>query len=251
MPIHDWTKVPAGLFHHFHQSWSIRITDALNGGLLPAGVSALVEQRAGRREPDVLAIESRGRLGRASQDTTASVATIERPKTRIVRSSSKEIYSGRANQIVVRHHLGRILAVIEILSPGNKDSQAAVDDLVDKTIDCLREGIHVLIIDLFPPTRRDPHGIHKLIWDQIEEEDFAFPPGKDRIIVSYETGDQRVAYIEPVAVGDSLPAMPLFLTGTVFVEVPLEPTYQSTWSALPEDLRIAVETGEIPNPDGE
>ena len=54
MPLHDWTRVPAGLFHDFHQSWSIRIKDALNAGRLPEGVLALVEQRAGH----VLAIES-------------------------------------------------------------------------------------------------------------------------------------------------------------------------------------------------
>lgn len=23
MPLHDWTRVPAGLFHDFHQSWSM------------------------------------------------------------------------------------------------------------------------------------------------------------------------------------------------------------------------------------
>lgn len=23
MPIHDWTRIPAGRFHHFHQDWSI------------------------------------------------------------------------------------------------------------------------------------------------------------------------------------------------------------------------------------
>ena len=56
MSIHDWTRVPAGLFHHFHQDWSIEIARALNRGRLPAGLSALVEQRAGLREPDLLAI---------------------------------------------------------------------------------------------------------------------------------------------------------------------------------------------------
>jgi hypothetical protein len=62
MPLHDWTRVPAGLFHHFQQSWSIRIADTLNAGRLPKGVAALVEQRAGPRQTDVLAIEARGRL---------------------------------------------------------------------------------------------------------------------------------------------------------------------------------------------
>jgi len=43
MPLHDWTRVPAGLFHDFHQSWSIRLKDALNAGRLPDGIVALVE----------------------------------------------------------------------------------------------------------------------------------------------------------------------------------------------------------------
>ena len=63
MPLHDWTRVPSGLFHDFHQSWSIRIKDALNTGRLPRGTIALVEQRSGPREPDVLAIEARAQRG--------------------------------------------------------------------------------------------------------------------------------------------------------------------------------------------
>ena len=31
MPMHDWSRVYSGMFHDFHQSWSIRIKDALNG----------------------------------------------------------------------------------------------------------------------------------------------------------------------------------------------------------------------------
>src|SRR5262245_19223193 len=128
MPIHDWTKVPAGLFHHFHQDWCIEIARALNRGRLPKGVSALVEQRAGPRESDVLAIERT----QVDPDQNGGVATMAPPVTRIVRRTSKEIYSERANRIVVKHHLGRIIAVIEIMSPGNKDSRVAISDFVEK-----------------------------------------------------------------------------------------------------------------------
>src|SRR5437763_10137593 len=38
----------------FHQSWSVEIKNALNGGLLPKGYYALVEQRVGGPEPDVI-----------------------------------------------------------------------------------------------------------------------------------------------------------------------------------------------------
>lgn len=45
------------------------------------------------------------------------------------------------------------------------------------------------------------------------------------------------AYVEPVAVGDTLPEIPLFLAPGVYVPVPLEATYQTTWSVFPEPLK--------------
>lgn len=249
MPIHDWTRLPAGLFHDFHQTWTIHIKTALNAGILPRGLCALVEQRAGPREADVLTVETR-RLSTRQEDN-GHLLTVERPQTTIVRRTTKEIYADKANRIVVRHHLGRIVAVIEILSPGNKDSRAALRDFVEKTVELLQQGIHLLIVDLFPPTPRDPFGIHKVIWDEIHEEDFAFPRGKDRILASYEMGDERVAYVEPVAVGDVLPEMPLFLASGAHIRVPLESTYMSTWNVSPLELRRAVETGVMPDPDAE
>lgn len=251
MPIHDWTRVPAGLFHDFHQSWSIRIKDALNAGRLPKGISALVEQKAGPKESDVLAIEGRSKSPPLSFGGNGGVATAEQPVTRFMRRTTKEFYADRANRIVIKHHLGRIIAVIEIVSPGNKDSRSALRSFVEKTVDFLTSGIHVLIVDLFPPTPRDPFGIHKVIWDEIDEEDFALPPGKDRILASYETGGVRAYYVEAVGVGDELPDMPLFLANDLHIKVPLESTYRVTWDASPDDFRHAVETGELPQPDAE
>lgn len=231
MAIHDWTRVPAGLFHHFHQDWSIEIARTLNRGRLPKGLSALVEhQTVGDRKGYV---------------------ALNPPVTQFVRRTTREFHTGGANRIVVRHHLGRIVAVIEIVSPGNKDSRAALRDFVEKAIDFLRKGIHLLIIDLFPPTPRDPFGLHKALWDEIVEEDFTFPPGKNLILASYETGGVRAAYVEPVAVGDVLPDMPLFLANDLHVPVPLEPTYCATWDASPEEMRQAVETGIMPEADPE
>ena len=83
MPLHDWSRIPAGLFHDFHQTWSIQIKLALNAGILPKGLSALVEQRSGSRESDVLAIESLGRP-RSEFVTDGGVATLVPPVTRFV-----------------------------------------------------------------------------------------------------------------------------------------------------------------------
>lgn len=251
MPIHDWSRIPSGLFHHFHQDWSIEIARTLNRGNLPKGLSALVEQRAGPRKGDVLTVESRRSSKKPDIADRGGLLTLDPPTTSIIRKTTNEIYADRSNRVVVKHHLGRIVAVIEILSPGNKDSRAALRDFTEKTIDFMRRGVHLLLIDLYPPSPRDPFGIHKVIWDEIHEEAFVFPPGKDRILASYEMGDARIAYVEPIAVGDVLPAMPLFLRQGEHIRVPLEPTYQSTWDASPEEMRIAVETGVMPDPDAE
>ena len=248
MPIHDWTRVPAGLFHHFHQDWTIELARALNRGCLPKGVAALVEQRLGPREADVLAIERRT-IRPASDD--GGIATLPPPVARIVRRTERGSFSDRANRIVLKHHLGRIVAVIEVVSPGNKDCRASLREFVEKTVDFMRAGIHVLVVDLFPPTARDPLGLHKVIWDEFIDEPFAFPPGKDRLVVSYKAGAERVAYIEPLGLGDELPDMALFLSSELHVLTPLASAYRTAWNASPLELRTAVETGVMPEPDAE
>ena len=37
MPMHDWTRVDDGTYHHFHMMWGASLTDALNGGGLRLG----------------------------------------------------------------------------------------------------------------------------------------------------------------------------------------------------------------------
>jgi hypothetical protein len=252
MPIHDWTRVYAGLFHDFHQSWSIYIKNALNAGLLPQGMTALVEQKTGPREPDVVTVDALTRDERGEQ-IDVGLLTATPPTTRIVRKSSKEVYADLANRIVVKHRLGRTVAVVEIVSPGNKDSKRAFNEFVDKSVEFIRAGVHLLVIDLFPPTKRDPYGVHRAIWDEFEDEDqlFEFPPGKDRILASYDAGRTKAAYVEPVTLGDTIPDMPLFLVEGRHIKVPLETTYQETWAVLPRSLQVVVETGVMPPTEDE
>jgi Protein of unknown function (DUF4058) len=247
MPVHDWTRVYAGLFHDFHQSWSIRIKDAMNAGRLPKGLTALVEQKAGPKEPDVLTVDGFTEPHR-SRESDGGLLTMAPPATRIVRKSSKEIYSDLANRIVVKHKLGRTVAVIEIVSPGNKDSKRAFKEFLDKSLEFIHNGVHLLVVDLFPPTKRDPFGVHRAIWDEFEDEDvlFEFPPGKDRILASYDAGREKAAYVEPIGLGDVMPDMALFLFEGRHIKVPLEAAYQTTWSVFPRDLQVIVETGVMP-----
>ena len=58
MPVHDWTRVEAGIFHAFHVAWVPEIQKALNDGLLPEGYYALAEQHAGRAIADILTLHA-------------------------------------------------------------------------------------------------------------------------------------------------------------------------------------------------
>src|SRR5436309_9411016 len=152
MPVHDWSRVDANVFHHFHQRWTIAICDTLNAGLLPSGYSALVEQPAGGLIPDVLALQRRSRPSPPVKPA-GGVLTATPPKTRLVRQA-KAVLAARGNRIVIRHRLGEVVCVLEVVSPGNKSGRAALRAFIEKTIEFLRQGIHLLVIDLLPPTSR-------------------------------------------------------------------------------------------------
>ncbi len=156
--------------------------------------------------------------------------------------SEPTIYASKANRVAIRRGRGKVVAVIEIVSPGNKDSRNSFRSFVEKAADLLNQGIHLLIVDLFPPTPRDPLGIHKAIWDEFGDEPFTPPPGKPLTVASYIGGDLPTAYVDPVGVGDPLPSTPLFLTEDWYLDTPLESTYtQAIEDDLPMELRQDLE----------
>lgn len=244
MPIHDWSRVDANLFHDFHQTWSIAIRNALNRGLLPKGYSALVEQHAAGLIPDVITLKSRSRPDRPVEPVGGAVVVATPPKARHVLRAEQEIFAALSNRITIRHSLGRVVCVIEIVSPGNKATRSALRAFVEKAVDFLRQGVHLLVIDLFPPSARDPQGMAKAIWDEIEEQPFELPADKRLTLSAFVAGVPKTAYIQEVAPGDELPDMPAYLDPDSWVPVPLEATYQATWASCPEDMRDAVEPGE-------
>lgn len=86
---------------------------------------------------------------------------------------------------------------------------------------------------------------HKAIWDEIEEQPYELPADKRLTLSAFVSGVPKTAYIEEVGVGDMLPDMPAYLDPDSWVPVPLEATYQTTRASCPEDMRNAVEQGEV------
>jgi hypothetical protein len=235
MPIHDWTRVDAGIFHAFHHDWITEIARALNRGLLPADYYALPEQIAGGRGPDVLTLQRPANSDPGMSDPVGGVALATAPpRVQLRLRSEPDMYAAKAKAVVIRHASDhRVIAIVEIVSPGNKNSRHGLRDFVAKAIEMLRAGIHLLIVDLIPPGPRDPDGIHKVIWDQLIDNDFVLLRDKPLTLAAYNATTYPEAFLEFAAVNSPLVEMPLFLSPEVYVLVPLESTYRFAFDGLP------------------
>jgi hypothetical protein len=245
MPIHDWTRVSAGTFHDFHLAWIAELRNNLNGGVLPPSYYAQAEQIVGPLGPDVLTLQANdyppAANGAAPQPTPTGVA-VAPPRARVMASAEMDDYVLKRRTVVIRHSSNdRIVALVEIVSPGNKSSRHALRSFVEKAVEALYRGFHLLVVDLFPPTPRDPQGIHAAIWGEISDEPFALPPDEPLTLAAYSAGPVKRAYVEPTAVGRELMEMPLFLEPEFHVNVPLEATYQAAYRGVPRRWRDVLE----------
>ena len=222
MPVHDWTRVEAWITHDFHLAWIAELHKALNGGLLPGGYYALAEQHAGHAIADVLTLHAS-----PASSETVEAAALARRRTLAIRNVSGH----------------RLVAILEIVSPANKDRLQTAEQFVAKAVEAMDAGIHLLLVDLLPPGPFDPDGMHGLIRRRLEQSDEAYdlPAGKPLTAVSYAVGRQVEIYLQPFAVGAALPEMPLFLFSDRYVNVPLESTYQEAYRGMPAFWRDVLE----------
>ncbi|MBY0229556.1 MAG: DUF4058 family protein [Gemmataceae bacterium] len=230
MPLHDWSEVEAGVFHDFHFEWVRALKRTLNAGLLPKGYFAMAEQISGGLGPDVLTLRKRD----AEQGGTA---TLRRPQPTSEMSRSL-LRRRRGNRIIVRHVTGhQPVAVVEVVSPSNKERALEVQAFISKVEDFLRAEVHVMVLDVFAPGRHDPRGLHAAVWRRLFSRSCEVPDGARRTMASYESDDPIRAYARHPALGEALPDLPLFLEPDHCVQVPLESTYAEAWADLPEEIR--------------
>jgi hypothetical protein len=246
MPVHDWTRVDAGVFHSFHTAWITHLSEALNGGILPSSYYALPEQHGGRLIADVLTLQATlPNVLPPAGDGGVAVAEVP-PRTSRKLSPSPAARRMRRT-LAIRHTSGhRIVALVEIVSPSNKDRAAHVAEFVDKAEAALWHGVHVLLVDLFPPKTHDPHGMHGALWERFDDKPYALPPDEPLTLASYLAGPPQEAYLEHLAVGLPLAEMPLFLNPDRYINVPLEPTYQTAWRGMPAFWREVLEGRQPP-----
>lgn len=244
MPIHDWTRVEAGTYHAFHLAWLGELQKSLNGGRLPAGYYALAEQRANDTIPDVLALHESDPLEAPElPEPEGGVATLTKTRPAAQeRLIAQAPVRGSRRTLTVRSTAGhRIIAFVEIVSPSNKDRLDSVTEFAAMVRAALAIGVHVLMIDPFPPGSSDAAGMYAEVWRRISGGKPAPRNTHALAFASYLAAKPVQAFINHRDIGDPLPDMPLFLTRTKYVDVPLESTYMAAYSGMPDFWRKVIE----------
>jgi hypothetical protein len=243
MPVHEWSRVPPGTFHDFHATWIPMLKHVLNRQVLPEGYYAMAEQTAGGVIPDVLTLQAVDGPGLAENGSGGTAVAQRPPRVKITARLDQDLYLEKVNHIVIRHRShDRVVALLELVSPGNKASELHFQKFVEKAVAAVRAGIHLLIIDLHAPSTRDPQGIHGVIWQELGgDEPHVAPSDKPLTLVAYEADRPIQAFVEPIAVGDVLSPMPLFLSAGRYVDVPLEDSYLRAVEEIPARARAPLE----------
>ena len=176
MPLHDWTRVSPNDYHTLHVFWVTSLSVALNNGVLPPVYYAMAEHVAPPFTPDVLTLglgdgdlddddldddfrltpwDEPGNGGGGGGTAVATETQVEAT----VKARLRRKIGPPERRIAVRHVEGRrLVAVIELVSPGNKAKSKEIIALAGKSAALIEAGVHVTIIDPFPNPKSMPQG---------------------------------------------------------------------------------------------
>ena len=114
MPLHDWTRVDAGIFHSFHLSWIGEIVRVLNAGMLPRSYYALGEQVTTGGNLDVLALHETQHNGTHSAEEGNTALLSAQPATRLITRGLLTQY------VALQRQIASVIKVATASSPSSK-----------------------------------------------------------------------------------------------------------------------------------
>lgn len=236
MPLLDHFHPPLSRQRHwdsFHGAWAESIARHLNEDLLPAHFYAEARVKIGNRvEIDVATHEESN--GRASANENGSVAVWAPPKpiaSAVLDFSGLDVFEVN---ILNDEEGPKVVAAIELVSPANKDRLAHRQAFAIKCASYLQDGINVMMVDVVTERHANLHAalleLLKLTLgtpDQSPAELYAavYRP-------SIGAAQSRVeVWAEQLAIGASLPTLPLWLSAELALPLNLEETYRAACAA--------------------
>jgi hypothetical protein len=129
----------------------------------------------------------------------------------------------------------RLVAAIEIVSPSNKDRPETRGTFVSKVAELLKQDVCVSIVDIVS-TRH--FNLYAELMQWLDSADPALgddPPPMYAVTARMRYEGQRRpmdTWYHPLAIGQALPELPIWLTATLAISLDLEGSYQDTCRTL-------------------
>jgi hypothetical protein len=225
MPLLDHFRPPVSdleQWNSFHSNWATRIADRLTE-LVPGEFRVHESLKLGGGLEIDAAVTRDGAVNGAGTPLRSAWQP-DAPA-----ASTPAVFPDRFEVLVFRDFGGRqLVAAIELVSPGNKDTDDTRGAFAAKVASYLHEGVSVLVVDVVTQRRASLHD--EVVRLMRMPADLLLGPGGGLYAASYRpvVRDGRPEFdlwVTPFAVGDPLPTMPLRLIAEHFVPVELERTY--------------------------
>jgi Protein of unknown function (DUF4058) len=244
MPLRDHFHPPLDdetAWEGFHGGWPMVIVQQL-GKKLPARYVAAPRVHSGFQvEIDVATYDTESEEGfsAATNGENGGVATAVWAPAQPTLAVESELPDSDEYEVRVydTKRSRRLVAAVEIVSPSNKDRPEHRRIFVAKCAALLRQHVSVAIIDLV--TVRD-FNLYGDLLELLGLSDPALgtePPALYAVACRWRTQDDTrllEAWNHPLALGQPLPTLPLWLANTFAVPLELEESYEQTC----RDLRI-------------
>ncbi len=234
MPLFDHFHPPLYPHHHwesFHSNWATRIADGI-AAVLPPEFQVEEHTHAGPGfEIDVATYEGQ-MSSQVNASDGAALATRAAPAYAppLPDGSLSAAFPDTFEVRVFSTTAGlTLVAVIELVSPGNKDRPAERRAFAAKCASYLAQGVSLIVVDVV--TNRHANLHNDLMRLMEVAPDLDFPPGVILYAAAYRPlrrAEQEAIDLwrRPLTLGAPLPTLPLRLTGDLFVAVDFESAYQ-------------------------
>lgn len=240
MPLLDHFTPPLNRTHpwrSFHGAWAAAMARLLNRGVLPAGYYAVpLVDRDGPVEIDVATL--RGQAVADGANGGIEPATWAPPAPALAVAVDLAAVDGVEIQVFADDGDPHLAAAIELLSPRNKDRPAARQAFAIKCVGYLQQGSSVVVVDTVTTRRNNLNGA---ILSLLGLEASATAPLAGSLsAVSYrgvgreDEPQELQVWPAPLALGEPLPTLPLWIASEFSVPLDLEASYLMTCA----DLRI-------------
>jgi hypothetical protein len=204
-------------WHAFHNSWATYLSSHLNA-LLPEGYFAEASVQFGV-EIDVAAFEEGGA-------TPPQASWVPPPP----QASLPLELAGAVVEVSIFSRMGgpQLAGAVELISPANKDRAAHRDALVSRCAAYLQASVGLVLVDVVTDRSGD---LHRELLVRVGAGDPG--PGPSLSGSAYRPVERNGAaavdvWREPLAVGQRLPTLPLWLRGELCLPLELEATYERT-----------------------